>query len=459
MTAIYIFTRDLRIEDNKTLIYADLNFEQIIPIFIFTPEQIGAENKFRSCNAIQFMSESLINLDQKLHKLGSKLHFFYGNYLQIIDQIINYILKKEVQHIIITRDYTPYATQRQNDLDKWCKKIGIQLHCIEDYLLCPMGQMLKEQGQGDPYTVYTPFRNNGFKLDIDQPSKDMCHKFITFPNLGESMRPYDVNKKILLKGGRTEGLKQLKKLSECSNYNNDRNLLSKKTSLLSAYIKFGCLSIREVYWKMKQLQTSTNQDLVSQLFWREFYFYIAFYFPQVLAGKNYNPKYNTIKWSGNKEYLEHWKQGTTGYPVVDAGMIELKTTGYMHNRARLITANFLNRLLGIDWRWGEQYYATQLTDYDPCVNNGNWQWVASTGVDPKPFNQRLFNPWLQSKKYDPEAEYIKKWLPQLKDIPAKELHQWDKYYQNYDLEKIKYQEPIVNYEQARKLSLEMYRNI
>ena len=151
--------------------------------------------------------------------------------------------------------------------------------------------------------------------------------------------------------------------------------------------------------------------------------------------------------------------GTTGFPVVDAGMREMNQTGYMHNRARLITANFMNRMLGLDWREGEKYYATQLTDYDPAVNNGNWQWIASTGVDPKPYFQRLFNPWLQSKKFDVDCEYIKKWIPSLKDIPNKELHEWDKYCSKYDLKEIDYVAPVVNYKQAREKSVAMYRKV
>jgi deoxyribodipyrimidine photo-lyase len=140
-------------------------------------------------------------------------------------------------------------------------------------------------------------------------------------------------------------------------------------------------------------------------------------------------------------------------------MRELATSHIMHNRARLITANFLNRILGMDWRRGEQYYRSQLVDYDPAVNNGNWQWVASTGVDPKPYFQRLFNPWLQSAKFDPDATYIKKWLPNLAKIPAQHLHEWDKYYSEYDLEKIKYVKPMVDYDSARKLSIAQYQAV
>jgi len=234
---------------------------------------------------------------------------------------------------------------------------------------------------------------------------------------------------------------------------------------MSAFIKFGCISIREMFLGVqssKIISSESKLALLSQLLWREFYLYITYYFPRVLHGEYYNPKYNKLKtrWIKGKkgrDYLERWKNGQTGYPVVDAGMIQLNKTGYMHNRARLITANFMNRMLGLDWRWGEQYYATKLVDYDPSVNNGNWQWIASTGGDPKPYFQRLFNPKLQSAKFDPDAEYIKTWIPQLKDIPANELHNWDENFTKYDLKKLNYHEPVVNYKNARELSRTQYK--
>ena len=157
--------------------------------------------------------------------------------------------------------------------------------------------------------------------------------------------------------------------------------------------------------------------------------------------------------------FKKWCNGETGFPIVDAGMRQLNQTGYMHNRARLITSNFLNRMLGMDWRKGEKYYAQQLSDYDPAVNNGNWQWIASTGVDPKPYFQRLFNPMIQSEKFDPDAKYIKEWLPELRDIPVKELHNWSDHYQKYDLKDIDYVKPMVDYKEARARSVKMYKAV
>lgn len=451
---LFIFRRDFRLIDNKGLEYAMNNFDNIIPIFIFTPEQITTKNKFISNNSIQFMIESLKDLDSELHKNNSKIHIFKGNNITVLKKIHKQI---NIDNIIFNKDYTPYAIKRDNSIEKFCKQNNINCVIIEDYLLHPIGTLLKDNN--DPYTVYTPFKNNGLKLTVDKPLKNKIKNLISENKLKTNdYIKYQTNEHILVRGGRLNGLKQLKNIKNQKKYNTTRNDLTIQTSLLSAYIKYGCISIREVYWHILNLFGKSNQ-LISQLFWREFYFYIAYYFPQVLKGKNYNTKYDAIKWNNNNNLFKVWCDGLTGYPIIDAAMTELNTTGYMHNRGRLITSNFLNRILGQDWRKGERYFATQLTDYDPSVNNGNWQWIASTGVDPKPYFQRLFNPWLQSKKFDKNAEYIKKWLPQLSEIPAKELHEWEKYSTNYDLNDINYIKPIVDYKTQRKLSVDMYRDV
>lgn len=451
--ALFIFRRDLRIHDNNALNYAIDNFDEIIPIFIFTPEQVSNKNNFKSNNSIQFMVESLQNLNDELKKYNSKLHLFYGDNAKVIKSIIN---KINIHTIVFNTDYTPYAINRDKSIKQLCERENINCIMMEDYLLDKIGTLNKQNG--DPYLVYTPFKNNAMKHKIDEPYIRRNFNNLVKKNISGSTDfiKYDKNNDILVHGGRDEGLKMLNKINDLKDYNKFRNMLDYDTSQLSAYIKFGCISIREAYWKIKDNLTARN-DLIAQLIWREFYYYIAYYFPDVLNGYNFNKKFDGIKWNKNKNNFNKWCNGETGYPIVDAGMIELNTTGYMHNRARLITANFMNRLLGYDWLLGEQYYATQLTDYDPSVNNGNWQWIASTGVDTKPYNQRVFNPWTQSKKYDPDAFYIKKWLPQLKNIPENELHNWDKHFHKYNLKDIKYFEPIVDYEDAREMSLKMYK--
>lgn len=452
---LFIFRRDLRLSDNVGLNYAMNNYENIIPIFIFTPEQITDKNKFKSNNAIQFMIESLKELNSECRNYKSKLYIFNGENETVLKKIFK---KVKIDNVIFNMDYTPYAIKRDKEISNLCEKNGINCVMKEDYLLKSIGTMLKSDGE--PYTVFTPFKNNGLTVGkIDKPSKDRIKNLVKTSKLkSEDYIDYEVNENILVNGGRKNGLSQLSKIKNQTKYNTNRNTLSIETSLLSAYIKFGCISIREVYWKIID-KLGKNNTLISQLFWREFYYYIAYYFPQVLKGKNYNEKYDDIEWTKSKKNFEKWCNGETGYPVVDAGMREMNQTGYMHNRARLITSNFLNRMLGMDWRLGEKYFATMLTDYDPSVNNGNWQWIASTGVDPKPYFQRLFNPIIQSEKFDKNCEYIKKWIPELKDIPAKDIHNWESKHKYYDVIEIGYFEPIVKYKKAREESVKMYRKV
>jgi deoxyribodipyrimidine photo-lyase len=449
---IFIFRRDLRLTDNKGLIYAMKNYKNILPIFVFTPEQVTDKNKYKSDNAIQFMIESLQELNQELKKHNSKLHLFYGDNITVLKSIIN---KIKVVNIIFNKDYTPYAINRDKKIAELCNQKNINCISTHDYLLKEIGSMNKKDGS--PYSIFTPFKNNGLKQTIEKVDLTKPNNLVKSSSLKESgWIKYEINKNILVNGGRTNGLKLMKQLNDQKQYQKTHNTLIIPTSYLSSYIKFGCLSIREVYWKFKDL-FGLKHGLMAQLFWREFYYYIAFYFPEVLKGKTFQDKYNKLTWDQNITYFKAWCNGKTGYPIIDAGMRELNTTGFMHNRARLFTSNFLNRILNLDWHKGEQYFAQKLTDYDPSVNNGNWGWITSTGVDPKPYFQRLFNPWLQSYKFDPDCQYIKKWIPELSNVENKHLHNWDEYSHLYkDLD---YPDPIVDYKKAREKSIIVYRKI
>ena len=299
---IFIFRRDLRLVDNIGLIKALKTCKDIYPIFIFTPEQITNKNEFKSNNAIQFMIESLKDLDNELKKKKSRLHIFYGDNLKVLEEITNSI---KIDYIFFNRDYTPYALKRDKDIANFCESKNIVLVNKEDYLLHKIGSISKNDNS--IYKVFTPFKNKGLKLEVKKPKK--C-SFETLSKLEDNLYnsinsssdyiDISFNNKIIYQGGRNNALQQIKKLKNQSNYNHDRNMLIKSTSKLSAYIKFGNLSIREVYWKIKKLYGNSN-NLIDQLYWREFYFYIAFYFPKVLKGENYNSKYDDIKWNTNKK--------------------------------------------------------------------------------------------------------------------------------------------------------------
>lgn len=239
-------------------------------------------------------------------------------------------------------------------------------------------------------------------------------------------------------------------MGQFQNYKDTHDFPSLSTTLLSPHLKFGSLSIREVYHTIAA-KLGGEHSLIRQLYWRDFYSQIAFHAPFVF-GHPYQKKFQTLPWSENKKAFAAWCAGKTGFPIVDAGMRQLNQTGFMHNRVRMIVASFLVKDLHINWLWGERYFAQQLIDYDPAVNNGNWQWCASTGCDPQPYF-RIFNPWLQQKKFDPEAEYIKKWVVELQDIPTQLIHNW---YRSDDIIP-HYPRPIVEHSKESKKAKEDYR--
>ena len=444
--AVHIFTRDLRIIDNNSLNVLSEKNSKAYPVFIFTPEQVKS-NKYKSDNAVQFMIESLKDLDESLQK---KLTLFYGEFTNIVQTIINEV---KPHTLSITKDYTPYAVKREKTLIKICKEKNIHCLITEDYCLnYPKDIKL--------YQKYTPYKNTALKTLKKLPNpKTSRIKFakadgnFTFTKASEL---YTLNNKINLHGGRTNGLKQLSKIENQKNYNITRNDLDKQTSELSAFIKFGCISIREVYWHIRKNLGPSNQ-LIYQLIWRDFYFQLGVGFPHVLKGKPLKEKYDKIKWDNDTIKFKKWKEGKTGFPIVDAGMRQLNSTGFIHNRSRLITASFLVKTLLVDWRLGERYYATRLYDYDPLVNNGNWQWVSSSGADSQPYF-RIFNPWLQSKKHDPDCKYIKKWIPELKEVEPKIIHNWYKYY-NKDCYRNIYVDPVVDFDKQKKKVLSKYKKI
>ena len=254
-------------------------------------------------------------------------------------------------------------------------------------------------GNETVYHKFTPFYNKAKSKKVAKPRR------FTYSNL------FSGSVKGAIKLPKLKNKFVCKKIKNITNYQTSRNELSVPTTQLSAYIKFGIYSIRQVFHSFK------NTALKRQLYWRDFYYNLAFENPKIFSGQPFRGSRKS--WPGANKIFTKWKQGKTGYPVVDAAMRQLNETGHMHNRGRLITANFLVKLGLVDWRKGEKYFATKLIDYDPAINNGNWQWVAGTGVD---YENRIYNPFTQGKNYDKECKYIKKWVPELKDVDPKEIH-------------------------------------
>lgn len=453
---LFIFRRDLRIQDNIGLNLATEQCKNIYPIFVFTPEQVTDKNKFKSDNAIQFMIESLDDLQSNIHKQGGVLNTFYGENETIVKRLIS---KWKIDAVYFNTDITPYAKKRDESIAKLCEKMNIKCITGQDYYLYEPNAVVT--GAGEYYTKFTPYYNKVIRMKVESPKYMRRFNFTktkTYDGNITIIEAYlkftEPNSDILVNGGRDNGVKILNDIGNFKAYGKTRNDLDKETTHLSAYMKFGNVSVREIYEKMKS-RLGVNSDLLRQIIWREFYAQLLYHNPQVL-GNPLKEKYGKIHWDKNVKNLNAWKMGMTGFPIVDAGMRELNATGYMHNRARLITASFLIKTLLISWEDGEKYFSQHLTDYDPASNNGNWQWVASTGADSQPYF-RIFNPWSQSDKYDPDANYIKKWIPELTDVPAKAIHNWDTECEKYA--EIKYPKPIVNYEEQRKKALAMYKQV
>lgn len=483
---LVIIRRDIRLHDNTALNLACKMCSNVYICFVFSPKQVTSTNKFRSMRAIRFMIDSLTELDSEIKDRTdgkSWLITMYGDDHRCIEALVRGL---EINAVFTNKDYTPYAIERDSALQSLCDRHGVEFCCTDDYVLTVPG-VIMTASSGTPYKVFTPYYNRVIEyVRSEGIAKPITHSGLSSkiasvsPSLMKKLLPSSLvihlddalakfvpkskfgNEPCLAAGpGRVAALKSLaracpsKKSSRSAppfvNYDDERDYVYLHTTRLSAPIKFGCVSIREVFHRFTDTY-GLSHALVRQLIWRDFYTQLLFHFPHALTGP-LKAKYSGLSWSKSKARFAAWKEGRTGVPIVDAGMRELNATGYMHNRARLIVASYLVKTLQTNWQWGEKYFATKLCDYDPAVNNGNWQWVASTGADSQPYF-RIFNPWTQGKRYDPDCKYIKKWIPELRDVPASDIHKWYSTHDEYDV----YTAPIVDYVKQRKVVLAMYNN-
>jgi deoxyribodipyrimidine photo-lyase len=360
--------------------------------------------------------------------MGSSLSVFYSTPAEVFGQLVSaYTIEK----VFTNHDYEPYASERDETVSTFLKTKGISLLSFKDQVIFEKDEVVKDDGK--PYTVFTPYSkkwktvlqnfhlktyptekyfNNFFKRDV-QPLPALSSfgftKTISIFPLGK------LNEQLVMK------------------YQDQRNFPAVAgTSRLGVHLRFGTVSIREVAQGCRGL----SETFLNELIWRDFYQMILWHFPQLGKGKAFKPAYDFIEWRKDGGEFDKWCQGQTGYPIVDAGMRELNATGFMHNRVRMIVASFLTKHLLLDWRLGEAYFAEKLLDFDLAANNGGWQWAAGCGCDAAPYF-RIFNPYLQTKKFDPKLEYINKWIPELNEIH--------------------YPKPIVEHEFARKRCLEVYK--
>jgi deoxyribodipyrimidine photo-lyase len=415
MTAIWWIRRDVRLTDNAAL-HASLKAGSVIPAFILDPAFDSASARRRN-----FLYEGLHALDRDLRERGSYLLIRTGRPLDALRTLVDEI---KVDAIFAEEDFTPYARKRDMGVAR-----HLPLHLVSGQTVHHPNTVFKADGK--PYTIYTPY-SKAWKAKL--PAKLALHpapeKINTpFAITNEQLPPFKDNR--LFPAGEKEARVRLEEFlfKKIHSYAEDRNRMDLDgTSSLSPYLRFGMIGLRQAASAARQAMSEARSEFarrnaevwLNELIWREFYIQILYHFPHV-AKTAFNPSLANIPWRNDEPGFQAWKDGRTGVPVVDAAMRQLKEIGWMHNRARMIVASYLVKDLLIDWRWGEGWFMENLLDGDPAANNGGWQWTASTGTDAAPYF-RVFNPLLQSMKFDPHGEYIRKWVPELREVGEKDVH-------------------------------------
>jgi deoxyribodipyrimidine photo-lyase len=420
------FRRDLRLKDNAALYHALKSENPVVPVFVFD-KNILDELEDKKDRRVAFIYAALQEMQEELVALGSTLKVYNGAPLGIYEKLLT---EYTIEKVFANDDYEQYAIDRDKEITEFLKKHKASFHAYKDQVIFEKDEVLKDDGK--PYTVFTPYsRKWKAKLDTfylkSYPTKEYFHNFFKQPKKQmPSLEDMGFEKTVEPFPSKTIK-KQL-----LENYKIQRDLPAiHATSRLGVHLRFGTISIRELAAKAGAI----SDTFLNELIWRDFYQSILWHFPHVRQGRSFKPEYDNIKWLNNEQQFESWCKGKTGYPIVDAGMRELNETGFMHNRVRMITASFLTKHLLIDWRWGEAYFAKKLLDFDHAANNGGWQWAAGSGCDAAPYF-RVFNPTLQTEKFDKDLEYIKRWVPELNSF--------------------EYPAPIVEHEFARKRALEVY---
>ncbi len=420
---IFWFRRDLRLEDNSGLSEALASGKPVLPIFIFDTEILDRLED-RADKRVNFIYSAVKELKSQLEKKGSAIKVMYGAPVKVFTDIIsNY----KVDTVFTNHDYEPYAIDRDNKVNALLQKNSIGFKTFKDHVIFERLEVSKDDGK--PYTVFTPYskrwksvlsekdyrswvtENNFWKTD---PLPLISLEEMNFIPVDMQYPSDQLNEEILIK------------------YHQQRDIPSiEGTSRMGVHLRFGTVGVRELVRR----SMGKNETYLNELIWRDFYQMILANFPRVGQGLSFKPEYEAIPWRNNETEFQKWCKGETGYPIVDAGMRELNASGFMHNRVRMIVASFLTKHLLIDWKWGEAYFAQKLLDFDFASNNGGWQWAAGTGCDAAPYF-RVFNPYLQTKKFDPQLKYVRKWVP--------------------EFESFEYPKPIVDHEFARKRCLEVY---
>jgi deoxyribodipyrimidine photo-lyase len=422
---IFWFRRDLRLHDNHGLYEALKQGLSVVPIFIF--DKLILDKLPNDDKRVVFIHQSILNLQSILNKLDTSIHVYYSTPEEVFKLLLS---THQIHSVFTNHDYEPYAQQRDAIIAKMLLLKNVEFNSYKDQVIFEKNEVVKDDGK--PYTVFTPFSkkwkaklqlNPMCEYRIEEYSSNFSmlksHPIPTLFEMGFDdaavvFPSLSFNEKIIL------------------DYHDTRDFPAiGGTTQLSVHLRFGTISIRQ----LAKVALSKNEKFLNELIWRDFYQTIIFHFPHVVSA-SFRPQYDAISWRNNEQEFDAWCNGLTGYPIVDAGMRELNTTGWMHNRVRMIVASFLTKHLLIDWRWGEAYFAQKLLDFDLASNNGGWQWAAGSGVDAAPYF-RIFNPYTQTIKFDSKLAYIKKWVP--------------------EFESFSYPKPIVVHDVARKRCLDVYK--
>lgn len=424
--SLFWFRRDLRLDDNAGLYYALKENKNVLPIFIFDQHILNRLEDKKDAR-VEFIHTAIENLNFQLKEFGSSLKVFYSTPEKVFKELTK---EYDIQNVYVNHDYEPYAKERDTVVKLFLEKRKTEFKSYKDQCIFEKSEVIKDDGK--PYSIFTPYSRK-WKAKLNDfyvkpyPNKKYFKNFVKVNSFAiPELKEMGFEKSTLKIPSKTVSK------SIVVNYKEQRDFPAiNGTSRLSVHLRFGTVSIRALAKQAMLL----NETWLNELIWRDFYMMILHHFPHV-AHNSFKPAYDKIEWRNNEKEFKNWCEGRTGFPIVDAGMRELNTTGFMHNRVRMIVASFLVKDLLIDWRWGEAYFAQKLLDFDISANNGGWQWAAGSGCDAAPYF-RVFNPTEQIRKFDPKYEYIKKWIPELNTA--------------------KYPTPIVDHATARLRVLRVYK--
>ena len=423
------FRRDLRLKDNAALYHALKSGVPVLPVFIFDTNILD-QLEDRSDKRVQFIHDAISAIQKELLQMGSTLRVIYATPVEAFQQLLS---QYQISKVFTNEDYEQYAIDRDATIKSLLQENAAEMVLYKDHVIFEKLEIAKEDGS--PYTVFTPYSKK-WKAALTHFYLKPYPTETYFSNFFKQ-DPLEIPELSSMDFNETDHNFPTAIMDSViiSHYSTQRDFPALKgTSRLGIHLRFGTISIRQLAQATKNL----NEGFLNELIWRDFYHMILWNFPSVRVGKCFKNLYEQIEWRNNEAEFKKWCNGTTGYPIVDAGMRELNATGFMHNRVRMITASFLTKHLLIDWKWGEAYFASKLMDFDYAANNGGWQWAAGCGCDAAPYF-RIFNPALQTEKFDKQLLYIRKWIP--------------------ELDSFDYPQPMVVHEVARKRCLETYSKV